>query len=77
MSDLAVDVVLGVSFAGPPGWTPITFARGSFSTALAVGAFTLGGAANFSVQPATANAITIARVAAVRSVFMTLMVNSG
>ena len=60
MSDFAVDVVPGVSFATSalPA-TPITFARGSFSAAVVV--FGLAGDAGLSEQPDNVTMISRAK----------------
>lgn len=76
-SDMAVDVVLGVSFAGATDSTPITLARGSFSAALAIGGFAFIRGAGLSVQPAATNAAEMATAIAPRLTFITLMVFSN
>ena len=59
MSDFAVDVVPGVSFATSVPTTPITFARGSSSAAVVV--FGLAGDAGLSVQPDNVTMISRAK----------------
>lgn len=58
ISDLAVEVVPGVSLAVPTCSTPSTFARGSFSAVVVTGAFAFDGAAAFSEQPKADSATT-------------------
>ena len=60
-SDFAVEVVCGVSLAGPPGATPSTSARGSAVVADPAAAAALGRAVVFSLQPLTMTASVIAQ----------------
>ena len=65
-SDLAGEVVLGVSMAGGPASTPSTFARGSFCAAVAAGSVTFLAEAGLSEQPNVAMDVISANAVAAR-----------
>ena len=76
-SDLAGEVVPGVSMAGGPASTPRTFARGSFCAAVAAGPVTFLAEGDFSEQPVAAIDAISANAVVTRFMFKTLMINSG